>query len=74
MKWHREFFVVNVEVLLGVSEKFLPGNMRGRNECIVANIALKCKIFRAQKMIYLFPNAAERRAEVHNEDFLNILI
>jgi hypothetical protein len=68
------FVVVNVETLHSASEEFLPGNMSGRNECIGANIALKCKIFRAQKRINLFPNVAERRADIHNAHFLNILI
>jgi len=66
--------VVKVEGLQGASEKFLPRNMRGRNEYMGANMALKCKIFRLQKLIYLFPNAEERRAEIHNAHFLNILI
>jgi hypothetical protein len=68
------FVVVNVEGLQGVSEIFLPGNMCGRNECMGANIALKYKIFKAQKLIYLFPNAVECRAEIHNAHFLNIQI
>lgn len=68
------FVVVNVEVLQGASEKFLPGNMSGRNECMGANIALICKIFRSQRLTYLFPNATERRAEIHNVHFLNILM
>jgi hypothetical protein len=66
--------MVNVEDLQGSSEKFLPGNMSGRNECMGANIAIKRKIFRAKRQIYLFPNAAKRRAEIHNAYFLNILI
>jgi len=52
----------------------LPENMSGRNKCIGANIALKCKIFRAQKRINLFPNVAELRADIHNAHFLNILV
>ena len=68
------FAVVIVEALQGASEEFLPQSMSGRNECMGANIALKCKIFSSQKLIYLFPKAAERRAEIHNAHFLNILI
>jgi hypothetical protein len=54
------FAVANVDDLHVADEKCLAENLSGRNACMNTNIAIKFKISKARKLIYLSQNTAQR--------------